>query len=129
LATFVQQALRYGQEARRSLERVLPDAVQIADDEHVDGAVLAAAILPELRERLSGSGTACGPVLMKTAPLARWLLQHAAEEGRRFAAWRLGARLAARVPGLWRVTEFRNGLARSLPGMLTLTEMLKSRRA
>jgi hypothetical protein len=129
LATFVQQALRYCQEARRSLERVLPDAVQIADDDWVDGAILAATILPELRERLSGSGTASGPVLMKTAPLARWLLQHAAEEGRRFAAWRLGARLAARVPGLWRVTEFRNGLARSLPGMLTLTEMLKSRRA
>lgn len=129
LATFVQQALRYCQEARRNLERILPDAVQIADDDHVDGALLAAAILPELRERVSGSGTSGGPVLMKTAPLARWLLQHAAEDGRRFAAWRLGARLAARVPGLWRVTEFRNGLARSLPGMLTLTEMLKSRRA
>lgn len=128
LATFVQQALRYCLEARRSLERVLPEAVRNADDDHVDGAILAAAILPELCEQVSGSGTAAAPVLMKTAPLARWLLQHAAEDGRRFAAWRLGARLAARVPGLWRVAEFRNGLARSLPGMLTLTEMLKSRR-
>lgn len=129
LATFVQQAVRYCQEARRSVERVLPDALLNADEEHVQGAMLFAAILPELNEKVSESRTLPGQTLMKTAPLARWLLQHAAEDGRRFAAWRLGARLAARAPGLWRVAEFRNGLARSLPGMLTLTEMIKSRRA
>lgn len=129
LATFVQQALRYCQEARRAVERVLPEALLDADEDHVCGETLFGVILPELKSKVSGSGTHGGRVAMKTAPLARWLLQYAAEDGRRFAAWRLGVRLAARAPGLWRVAEFRNGLARSLPGMLTLTEMIKSRRA
>lgn len=129
LATFVQQAVRYCQEARRAVERVLPEAVLIADENEVCGESLFAAILPEIRSEVSGGGTPVGRVRMKTAPIARWLIQYAAEDGRRFAAWRLGLRLATRAPGLWRIAEFRTGLARSLPGMLTLTEMIKSRRA
>jgi len=129
LATFVQQAVRYCQEARRSVERVLPDALLNADENQACGDTLFTAILPELHGSVSETGTQSSRTLMRTAPLARWLLQHAAEDGRRFAAWRLGARLAARAPGLWRDVEFRKGLARSLPGMLTLTEMIKSRRA
>lgn len=129
LATFVQQAVRYSQEARRMVERVLPETMLEGDEMLVCGETLFGVILPELKSMVSGSETRGGLQGMKMAPLARWLIQYAAEDGRRFAAWRLGARLAARAPGLWRDVEFRTGVARSLPGMLTLTEMIKSRRA
>lgn len=129
LATFVQQAVRYSQEARSKAERALPSLVKAGEESDFDAAALLIAILPELKPVLSESGTGQRASLLKTAPMARWLIQRAAEDGRRFSAWRLGAGLATRTPALWRNAEFRTGLARSLPGMLTLTEMIKARRA
>lgn len=126
VATLVRQAVRNCQEARRAVEKILPDALFADDETNANGHMLFEAILPELRGRVLKSATTQRTALA-VGGLAKNLMVWAAEDGRRFAAWRLGVRLTKRCPGLWQDAEFQKGLAKSLPGMLTLLQIKNAR--
>jgi len=125
VATFVQQAVRNCTEARRVVEKILADSLVKSGELAVRGEILFGAILPELRGKLPAGAEQS---TLDGAGLAKELMEFAAEEGRRLAAWRLGVRLTKECPSIWQQSDFQKGMAKSLPGMLTLVEMRKSLR-
>lgn len=121
VTTFLQQAVRNCEEARLIGEKSLPEAA--GTDGALRGLTLFEAILPELRGKVGA-----GEVPMEAAPLAKELMEFAAESGRKSAAWRFALRAARSYPGIWQRKEFRKGLVKSLPGMLTVARVWKTRR-
>lgn len=121
VTTFLRQAVRNCEEARLVGEKSLPEAT--GNEGALRGLTLFEAILPELRGKV-----AVEEVPMDAAPLAKELMEFAAESGRKFAAWRFALRAARSYPGIWQQKEFRKGLVKSLPGMLTVARVRKARR-
>lgn len=107
IGSFLLHAVQNSAQARRAVAARLTRALRGGQ---ADAAMLLAAVLPELGgEGLAGAdaGADCA---IDAAPIARWLIRRAAEEGRRASALGLALRLTPRVPGLWRRADAGKGV-------------------
>jgi len=120
---YLRQLIRASAAARRTAEKVLPELCTGHDQ--ADGMELLKAILPEL-SRLPNEMPATAKV--KATSLAMELMRLAADDGRKFAAWRLGLKVGRQCAGIWRNQQFHRALAKSLPGVNELAKMRKGRR-
>lgn len=89
-------------QARRA---VAPRLARALRGGQADAARLLGAVLPELAGADAGADRA-----IDAAPIARWLIRRAVEEGRRASALALALRLTPRVPGLWRRADAGKGV-------------------
>ena len=85
------------------------------------------AILPELKDKWPVGLKAVRRRVLDPAVVAKELMVLAARDERRFAAWRLAARMSMQSPGIVRQLDFRKGLVKSLPGSAALVRFVKSR--
>lgn len=110
VGSFLLHAVQNSAQARGAVAARLIQALRGRRGGQADAAMLLDAVLPELgADCLAGTdaGTDCA---IDPAPIARWLIRRAAEEGRRAGALGLALRLTPRVPGLWRRADAGKGV-------------------
>jgi len=127
MATLVSQAVRYSAEARRAAASVLPGTIAECDRSSAIERALFEAILPELKAGIVARAEAGNRPVLDPAVVAKNLMESAAGDGRRCAAWGLAARMLMQSPRMAGNLDFRKGFVKSLPGSAALVRFVKSR--